>query len=147
MLTIDDTDLVTAASEALAGSSDFSYSGDRDLCRSWGLTVSQHRDSGAAERSNYRCILRDLREYIVAHGCEPDDYVDDAHFGHWAVGWVDQMVVRVLIDEDDAVVPANITGAFRWVAAAALYLKEQYPIYDDSDYDSEEDGGEDPTVS
>jgi hypothetical protein len=135
---IDDTDLIKAANEALARPTDFGYFGDLDLFGSWGLTVSQHRDSGGMERSNYRCILRDLELAIESHGCDPADYVEEFHAGHWAVGWLDQIAVRVLIDPDEEIIPSNITGAFRWVARVALDLVEQYPVYDDSDYSDEE---------
>lgn len=138
MLDIDDTDLIKAASEALARTPDFGYFGDLDLFGSWGFTISQHRDSGILDCSNYRCILRDLDAHIESHGCDPDDYRDEVHSSHWAVGWIDQVAVRVLIDPDGEIIPSNITGAFRWITAVALSLTEQYPVYDESDYSDEE---------
>lgn len=138
MIDIDDRDLLSAANEALRRPPDFGYHGDRDMFRSWGLTISQHRDSGTLDRSNYRCIVRDLDAHIESHGCDPDDYRHEVHSSHWAVGWCDQIAVRVLIDEDGEIIPANITGAFRWVADVTLSLAEQYPIYDESDYYDEE---------
>jgi hypothetical protein len=131
---IDDADLMKAVSEALTRPPDYGYYGDADLFGSWGLTVKQSRDSDAMDRSNYRCVLRDLRAYVESHGCDPDDYIEDMHFGHWACGWVDEIAVRVLVDEDGLAEPGNITGAFRWIASVALDLAEQHPIYDDSDH-------------
>lgn len=138
MFDIDDTDLIKAANEALARTPDFGYYGDLDLFGSWGFTISQNRDSDVRGRSNYRCILRDLDEWITSHGCDADDYREEVHSSHWAVGWIDQVAVRVLIDPDEEIIPSNITGAFRWVASVALYVAEQDPTYDESDYLDEE---------
>lgn len=138
MFDIDDTDLIKAANEALARPLDFGYYGDLDLFGSWGLTICQHRDSDVLERSNYRCILRDLDQHIEGHGCDPDDYRNEVHSSHWGHGDIDQVAVRVLIDPDEEIVPSNITGAFRWVASVALYIAEQDPVYDESDYSDKE---------
>ncbi|MGH3989111.1 MAG: hypothetical protein ACRDTZ_17645 [Pseudonocardiaceae bacterium] len=127
---IDDTDLIKAACEALERPSHFGYWGDLDLFRSWGLTVVQHRDSDAVDRSNYRCVLRDLTDLVERRGCDVEDYVDEVACNDWAHGWVDHIAVRVLIDVDGEVVPGNITGAFRWVA----YVREHYAVYDESDH-------------
>lgn len=131
---IDNTDLIRAAKESLERPDSFAYYGDLDLFRSWGLTFTQDRESDVTTRSNYRCVLRDLRAFVESRGCDPDDYVEDAGFSHFAVGWMDQIAVRVLIDEDGDLVPENITGAFRWIAAIALNVIEFDPVYDDSDH-------------
>lgn len=47
--------------------------------------VGQHRDSGALERSNYRVVLADLKAKF-------GDAVAEASFGHWGVGWVEEIV-------------------------------------------------------
>lgn len=47
--------------------------------------VGQHRDSDALDRSNFEVIFRDLR---ANYG----DSVDIARFGHWAVGWVEEII-------------------------------------------------------
>jgi hypothetical protein len=47
--------------------------------------VGRHRDSEALDRSNYVVILRDLTERF-------GDAVSDVRFGHWAVGWVEEIV-------------------------------------------------------
>jgi hypothetical protein len=131
---IDDATLIKAATEALTHPDDYGYYGDLDMFGSWGFTISQHRGSDVLGRSNYQCVLRDLRAFVESCGCDPDDYVDEVRSSHWAVGWTEQIAVRVLIDPDGEIERSNITGAFRWVADVASYLAEQYPIYDESDY-------------
>lgn len=55
----------------------------------WGVVgmgpVGQHRDSDALARSNYAVILKDLRDRF-------GDAVDDVRFGHYGVGWVEEIV-------------------------------------------------------
>lgn len=98
---------------------DFAYWGDRDLGESWAITFSQHRDSDALERSNFRVIRADLERDF------PDD-VDDIRCDHWAVGWIDHLLVRVLDDSGE------VTPAWRrvceWLDALA-----DYPVADESD--------------
>lgn len=73
----------------------------------WGRAgISQHRDSDVLERSNYQVILKDLEERF-------EDDVTEIGASHWAVGWVDFIMVRVLIDPDGDVVEDNITDAFK----------------------------------
>lgn len=47
--------------------------------------VGQHRDSRVLERANFRVIYADLRERFG------EDRVHDPRFGHWAVGWVEEL--------------------------------------------------------
>lgn len=76
------------------------------------LVASQHRDSDALTRSNYRCAFARL---IKAAGLEnhidPDVAeapVYDWRAGHWAVGWVEYLMVRpdapqAVLDEAQAI--------------------------------------------
>lgn len=54
----------------------------------WGIVgvgpVGQHRDSSARDRSNFAVVLADLKARF-------GDAVTDASFGHWGVGWVDEI--------------------------------------------------------
>lgn len=91
------------------------------------LVASQHRDSDALTRSNYRCASARL---IKAAGLE--DYIDpdvpgapvyDWRAGHWAVGWVEYLMVRpdapqAVLDEAQAIADA-LAG---------------YPALDDEDW-------------
>ena len=132
----DDT-LIRYAEQALTRPRDFGYYGNYDLFGSWGITpIGQTRDSDALERSNYRRILQDMTrthpdEDMGDHALE---WVSDFRSSHWAFGWSEQIIVRVLYDPDEDIVPSNITSAFREIMTTASYLSEQYPVYDESDY-------------
>lgn len=128
---IPDDTLVAMAEAVLTRPADFGYYGGYDLFGSWGITpIAQTRDSDALERSNYRRILEDM----IKLNNDLVEFVADFHSGHWAVGWMEQIIVRVLYDPDEDVTPDNITGAFAKVMEIAVYLSEQYPIYDSEDY-------------
>lgn len=139
-IVIDDDSLMEAAREALKHP-DCYIPPDDELFYSWGFTIGYSRDSDIRAQSNYDCVLRDARLFVEEHGCDPDDYLSEVRSSHWGNGWWEQLSVRVLVDPDAVdsdgcrdISPGNITGIFRWVANVAAYLREQYPIYDDSDY-------------
>lgn len=133
-----DDDLVKAAREALERPSDFGYFGSLPLFESWGLTFGQNRDSDVLERSNYRRLLSDAEGVATAedgdNAEDASDYIQSVHMSHWLCGWIDQVAVRVLIDPDKGIEVDNITNTFKFVAQACLYLRDEYPIYDESDY-------------
>lgn len=138
---LDDTVVMRAASEALTRPDDFGYYGSRDLFGQWGLTVSVHRDSDVVDQSNYRTLVRDLRAELVSRGDDPDEYMDEIHSSHWGHGWIDQLAVRVLVDPAGPVSPENVTHAFRWITDAAVFLREQDPVWDDEDHSELESEG------
>ena len=125
--------VVKAATESLTRPDNFSYGyagRDDSLFVTWGLTIGQHRDSEALDRSNYRRILEDMRAEF------PDD-IGELASSHWAVGWMEQMTIRVLTRElaDDAeITAADVTPAFRKILGITLGLAEDYPVYDESDF-------------
>ena len=134
---MDDDTLVKLAEQSLTRPSDFGYYGNYPLFESWGITpIGQHRDSDALDRSNYRRILADMTK------SHPDEdmgetvleWISDFRSSHWAVGWSEQIIVRVLYDADEDITPSNITSAFREIMEIADYLSTDYPIYDESDY-------------
>lgn len=99
---------------------DFSYEGEKDLGRTWAMTFSKNRDSRIVEQSNYDAIKGDLEKRF------PND-VSDERFRHFAVGWIDWLLVRML-DKRGKVTKAGI---------AALDWKNRlndYPIADDEDF-------------
>lgn len=107
-----------------AGLRDFGYSGDLPLGKTWGFTFGRSRDSTLLEESNFEVVEKDLKERF------PED-VETVHSSHWAVGWVDELAVRML-DDKGKVTPAG---------AAALEWKDglsDYPVADDADYSKRE---------
>jgi hypothetical protein len=122
----DDNTLVKAATEALTRPGSYMTSDDR-LFWSHGLTFGQHRDSDVLDRSNYERISEDMRAEF------PGD-IDVQYFSHWAVGYGETLVVRVLRDPEDDITPENITGAFMVITAITDGLRCDYPVYDDSHY-------------
>lgn len=103
---------------------DFIYAGEKDLGHTWAITFSKTRDSGITEQSNYDAIKGDLEERF------PKD-VSDEHFRHFAVGWIDHLLVRML-DKNGKVTKAGI-AVLEWKDR----LKD-YPIADDEDYSERE---------
>jgi hypothetical protein len=135
-----DYDYVKAAREALARPDSFGYSGELPLFESWGLTFSVHRDSDALERSNFRRIREDIGEHADvlarmsgAEDATAEQYVDTVSCSHWAVGWMDHLAVRVLIDPDGEITPENITPVFKAATDIAVDLRDEYPAYDEDD--------------
>lgn len=105
-------------------SPDVAYSGDLPLGETWALTFGHHRDSDLLEESNWDTILKDLEERF------PSD-VEAVRFGHWGVGWVEELAVRVL----------GKNGRVTKAALAALEWKgklENYPVADEEDYSRRE---------
>lgn len=80
--------------------------------------VGQHRDSEALERSNFRVIYDDL----VREFGDPGAHVDIARFGHWAVGWVEEIIWNT----GD---PAIVEVVQKWRDAL-----DDYPVADESDF-------------
>jgi hypothetical protein len=89
----------------------FAYYGERD---GWLIGLSVHRDSDALERSNWRTIVPDM---LAQH---PDDAAIE-RVSHWAVGWVDYLLVRPGTAAADA--------AQTW----AVKL-DGYPVADEEDF-------------
>ncbi len=73
--------------------------------------VSQTRDSGPLDRSNFRVVLADL-------GGESET-VEVHRFGHWGPGWYEIVLVH----------PSREKDVRDWVAALAAY-----PVASDEDY-------------
>lgn len=103
---------------------DFAYHGEVDLGKTWAITISVHRDSGLLDQSNYAVIKKDMEERF------PND-VSDERFNHWAVGWVDHLLVRML-DGKGNVTPAGI-AILEWQDRLS-----DYPVADESDYSERE---------
>lgn len=113
---------------------DFGYHGDLDLAGHsagaglWGFTgIDVHRDSDALDRSNFDVISKDLLARFPVD-CEV------MHASHWAVGWVDQLLVKW----------TSKTGVITLAGLAVLEWQDtlsDYPVADEDHYfelDSEE---------
>lgn len=89
----------------------FAYWGTRT---GWRIALSQHRDSDALDRSNWRTIVPAM---LAEH---PDDAATET-MSNWAVGWVEYLLVR----------PGTAAES------AALAWRERlddYPAADDDDF-------------
>lgn len=77
--------------------------------------VGQHRDSDPLEKSNFRIICADLMERF-------SNKVDILRFGHFGVGWVEEIAFD---SSDDEVVKAVVAWGKKL---------ENYPVADEDDY-------------
>ena len=97
------------------------------------VILSVHRDSDCLDRSNWirACEILGAEDYNAEHphyGRTADDYPDRPNVytfraGHWAVGWVEYLLVRY--DAPDSV----LTEAREIVCSLA-----DYPVLDESHY-------------
>ena len=88
------------------------FTGDDSEYRDWYDVIGRCRDSDALAESNFRVALRRL-------GGEGDD-VRIERYGHWAVGWIEEIYVR----------PES--AAFAIAEEIERELKD-YPILDEDD--------------
>jgi hypothetical protein len=95
----------------------FAYYGDR---AGWRIALQVNRDSDALERSNWDVICADMTERFGPEGFEDGQWaIERMH--HWAVGWVDYLLVRPGTAAHDA--------ALVWVRKLA-----DYPVADDEHF-------------
>lgn len=93
------------------------YWGDRP---DWLVVLARTRDSGALERSNFECAETLLR-------AEAADDVAVERSSHWAVGWVDYIVIN----------PAN-QKLVEFAQENIIDAMESYPVLDESHFSNEE---------
>jgi hypothetical protein len=89
------------------------YAAERDWTAVELGPVGQHRDSGALDRSNFDVIYADLRDKF-------GDAIDSPSFGHWGVGWIDEIAWDAGRDDVREQVES-------WAAALA-----DYPVADET---------------
>tara|TARA_R110001592_G_scaffold60652_3_gene184612 strand:+ start:200 stop:691 length:492 start_codon:yes stop_codon:yes gene_type:complete len=90
------------------------------------MIYSRTRDSSIMENSNYELILKELSDLAETFDNLRDDgepYVYDFRAGHWACGWVEEIIIR-----KDA--PKEIIERAKEIDAAL----SDWPIYSDDDY-------------
>jgi hypothetical protein len=121
---MDFQELAEKAVKESAELTDFAYTGDVDLGKTWAMTFSKSRDSNLMEVSNYESIKKDLEKRF------PKD-VSDERFSHWAVGWIDHLLVRML-DKRGKITKAGV-AALEWRERL-----EDYPAADESDLSDRE---------
>lgn len=137
---VSDEDILKAAHESLTRPPHFGYYGGNDeMFETWGiLPFGQHRDSDALDRSNYRTILADLQGHAVAedgdNGEDSTEFVDDFRASCFLNGWREHITCRVLVDAEQGVMVDNVTGTFRRAVEIARFLRDENPVFDDSDY-------------
>jgi len=113
-------DLAEQVVEESAHIPDFGYWGDVPLGETWGFTISQNRDSGPMERSNWEVITEDMEKRFPKN-------VEIVHSSHWAVGWVEQLAVRML-DKRGKVTKAG-KAILDWKESL-----ENYPVADEEHF-------------
>lgn len=84
------------------------------------ILYAKTRDSGALERSNFNCILKDIDPNYDTDKENPNVIVGS--FGHWACGWVE----AIMIHESD-------TKAIEHGNDIQDQL-DIYPVYDEDHY-------------
>lgn len=132
---LDDATYEKAARESLERPSHYLHFGDDRMFDFVGQTLGHSRDSGTTEESNYRSVLRDmsaLAEFL--HPDEGTEWVSEHSAAHFLCGWIEHITVRVLVDPDAEITIENLTPEFIAVTNIAVYLKEQGPVYDESDH-------------
>jgi hypothetical protein len=131
----NDSRLVEAAKAALVPPGEFgerNWSGPYHIGVTHMLSISQTRDSDALQRSNFSVISEDMISRF------PND-CEIMRSSHWAVGWVEHLVVRVLKSDYKPSMPIDweFTEAFEAICEWSDALAS-YPIADESDYSRRE---------
>ena len=117
-------DIVKLAEQALQKPDDFGWWGSDQMFVSWGWAgIDQHNASDAIQIVNFELITKDLMSRF------PDDF-DIVGLRHWAVGHVDRLTCRILINPDNGINIDNITEAF-CASMEWLIQLDDYPIVDD----------------
>jgi len=80
---------------------DFSYYGDLPLGETWGLTLSQNRDSEALYRSNFEVISKDMLERFP-------DHVEIVNFNHYLCGWIEHVAIKFFEKPEHAKYPNHL---------------------------------------
>jgi hypothetical protein len=127
MIDIRNYTISKLAEMALKKPDDFGYWGYEDMFKTWGFAGhDQSRDSNIMEKSNFKVITGDLMNQY------PNDFRIET-FAHWAVGSVDRLICRILIDETKGCDEDNITESFK--ASMNWHNRiNDYPIADEDYY-------------
>jgi len=103
---------------------DSAYWGER---ADWLVAFNTHQDADALKRSNWRCFGQALRALpAVQDWAGEDSPIAEERASHWAVGWVDYLLVNPAC-------PEAVSEAER-----LLTCFEDYPVLDEFDFREEE---------
>ena len=95
--------------------------GDDEYEDYWCMIYSRTRDSGLMQESNYEAMFNYLKHKY------PNN-VADFRANHWACGWIEHLCVRALTRK------GKPTKIFEEALEITQDLRENYPVFDDSDY-------------
>lgn len=125
-------DYCKLAEQALTQPQETWFSND-NLWHTHGMSgINVHRDSGILDKANF-IAAKD----ILAHDYGDEDSDSDwyiVHATHWAVGWVDQIMVRILIDPDAGISEDNLTPIFIKCMDLVMGMQE-YALIDEHVYE------------
>lgn len=134
---LSDDQIIENAKSALEYPSDFGYFGsDETLWKTSAPTITKNRDSSNLENAAFDIAWEDLCGQFPDLAPENNEQTTDQRPGqlyifgcsHWAVGWLEQIVVPVL-KEPGEVTLANIHPAF----VKALELGVEFPHLEEAD--------------
>ena len=119
--------IVDMAKQSLQRPEDFGYWGDADMFNTWGWAgIDYHRDSNILDHANYQAFHRDIVPDYIHH-------FESERMNHWAVGWIERTLVKVLVNDEDGIIFENITDAFGKTGEVLDCLQE-YAVLDDELY-------------
>jgi hypothetical protein len=99
---------------------------EKGLGTSWGVgPVGQTRDSDLLEVSNFEAVSTDLLERFG------EDDVEILRFGHFVVGWVDEIAWRAV--DKKGLITKVAQAAYEWFSKL-----EEHPVADEEDYSRRE---------
>lgn len=119
--TPDDATILQFAEEALERPSDSVWYDDRLWNTHTFMFASAPDSNDLVSQSNYRTLLRDL------HAAYPRQ-ITASGFGHWTYSHYDALLVQVVYSNGE------ITPGFAEAVEIALYLRDEYPLWDDNDH-------------
>lgn len=148
---LSDDQIIENAKGCLEFPSDFGYFGsDETLWNTSAPTITKHRDSNNLENAAFEIAWEDLcNEFPDLAPEEGEDRMSQRPgklyvFGasHWAVGWIEQIIVPVLKAPVDSL--ANITAADIHPAfVKALEIGVEFPHLEEADIKADEMNWED----
>jgi hypothetical protein len=126
----DDDDYRKAADEALTRPSDASFWDDRLYNTHVPVLSWADRGDDLIAESNFHTVLDHLQTIAAQHGEE--DAVFDGSVSHWLVGSLKQVYVQVYYEDGD------FTRTFKEAVVTAHFLRDEYPIFDETDFNQRE---------
>lgn len=129
------TDYVDLAKQALTKPSDFGWWGSDSMFDTWGFAgINKTGENYLVDISNWHSVIADLK-----HEFGDDVYNAnflEANLSHYACGSVDQLCVKILEKSvpHSEITDDIITPYFKKVVDIALYIHNEYPIWNENDH-------------